>query len=114
MHQLCPQSHVCKQTAALASESSPVPAGIRWSFNSLKYLQLPGMPLQHSVCVCVCRRKGVCEGMMRQRPRRPQADERGRDSRRMTGRRAVNGGQRNRLTGVHLRLPKRKKTVFDV
>lgn len=49
--------------------------------NSLKYLQLPGMPLQHSACVCVCVGGGGCEGMMRQRPCGPQADEWGRDRR---------------------------------
>lgn len=54
---------------------------------SLKYLQLPGMTLQHSLFVCVCvwvcvvgREGGVCEGMIRQRPCRPHADEWGRDS----------------------------------
>lgn len=50
---------------------------------SLKYLQLPGMTLQHSHCVCVCVLEGgVCEGMIRQRQCRPQADEWGRDMRR--------------------------------
>lgn len=51
---------------------------------SLKYLQLPGMTLQHSeracmrVCVCCSNKRGrgrgpcFCEGMIRQRPRRAQ------------------------------------------
>ena len=64
MHQALQHSVMSVNKQLCWPESAPQFLPELGGVNSLKYLQLSGMPLQHCVCVCVCVcvswKRGLC------------------------------------------------------